>query len=100
MKRIETKRLILRRFTLEDAEDMFNGWCNDPEVTRFLTWPPHGNVEVTKNILKDWISEYENGDYFNWAMELKETGKIVGNISPFLAFLTCINFLSFNSSKI
>lgn len=79
--RIETKRLILRRFTLEDAEDMFNGWCNDPEVSRYLTWPPHGNVEVTRNILKDWISNYENGDYFNWAMELKETGKIVGNIS-------------------
>ena len=33
--RIETKRLILRRFTLEDAEDMFNGWCNDPEVFGF-----------------------------------------------------------------
>ena len=44
---IETERLILRRFTIEDAEDMFNGWCNDPEVTRFLTWPPHDNVEVT-----------------------------------------------------
>ncbi len=24
---------------------------------------------------------YENGDYFNWVIELKETGKIFGNIS-------------------
>ena len=28
-----------------------------------------------------WIPEYEKGDYFNWVMELKETGKIIGNIS-------------------
>ena len=38
---IETKRLILRRFTTDDAEDMFNNWASDPEVTRFLTWPTH-----------------------------------------------------------
>lgn len=79
--RIETERLVLRRFTIEDAEDMYNGWCTDPEVTRFLTWPPHESVEVTKAVLNDWIPKYENGDYFNWVIELKETGKIFGNIS-------------------
>jgi RimJ/RimL family protein N-acetyltransferase len=49
--KIETERLILRRFVIEDADDMFNGWCNDPEVSKYLTWPPHGKVEVTKSLL-------------------------------------------------
>ena len=78
---IETDRMILRRFKTEDAQEMFDGWCNDPEVTKFLTWAPHGSVEVTKMLLNDWVPRYENGDYFNWGMELKETGKLIGNIS-------------------
>ena len=79
--RIETERLILRRFKLEDAEDMYANWASDPEVTRFLTWPAHSSVEVTKNILADWIPRYEDGGYFNWVMEYKNTRKAIGNIS-------------------
>ena len=78
---IETTRLLLRRFRIDDAEDMYNNWANDPEVTRFLTWFPHENVDVTRGLIEEWISQYDNGDYFNWVMELKETGKIIGNIS-------------------
>ena len=37
--KIETERLTLRPFQPTDAEDMFNNWASDPEVTRFLTWP-------------------------------------------------------------
>jgi RimJ/RimL family protein N-acetyltransferase len=78
---IETTRLILRRFKIEDAEDMYENWASDPEVTRFLTWPAHSDVEITKKILTDWVSRYEDGGYFNWAMELKEDGAVIGNIS-------------------
>ena len=78
---IETPRLILRRFVIVDAEEIYSNWCCDYEVTKFLTWCPHQNVEVTKSILNEWIPMYENGDYFNWVMELKETGRIIGNIS-------------------
>ncbi len=80
-KTIETPRLLLRRFKLEDAEDIFENWASDPEVTRFLTWPVHSSVDVTRGLLKDWIPRYEDGGYFNWAMEHKETGKVIGNIS-------------------
>lgn len=78
---IETPRLLLRRFTMEDAEEMYKNWASDPEVTRFLTWPTHTDVDVTRNVLKDWTSRYADGGYFNWALEHKETGKLIGNIS-------------------
>ena len=80
-KTIETQRLILRRFTLADAQDMFANWANDPEVTAFLTWETHKTAEDSKQILSLWVPEYEKGDYFNWAMELKESGAVIGNIS-------------------
>jgi len=78
---IKTERLILRRFVIEDAPDMYENWAKDPLVTEFLTWPPHPNVETTETLLKSWIPEYEKGEYFNWAMELKESGRVIGNIS-------------------
>ena len=79
--RLETHRLILRRYRIEDAEDMFNNWASDPEVTKFLTWPTHSNVEVTRMLLNNWISRYDDGGYFNWAIEWKETGSVIGNIA-------------------
>ena len=78
---IETRRLILRRFRIEDAEDMFANWASDPEVTRFLTWPTHTSVEVTRMVLNSWISRYGDGGFFNWAIEWKETGRVIGNIA-------------------
>ena len=60
---------------------MYNNWASDPEVTRYLTWPVHSSVNVTRNLLTDWVTRYSNGGYFNWVMEYKETGKAIGNIS-------------------
>ena len=78
---IETPRLLLRRFTIEDADDMYENWASDPEVTRYLTWPTHASVEISKELLKDWVAQYENGACFNWAIELKSSGRVIGNIS-------------------
>lgn len=78
-KRLETERLILRRFELEDAEMMFTNWANDPEVTRFLSWEPHGSLEVTKALLKSWVDEYEKLNHYNWAIVYD--GDLVGSIS-------------------
>ncbi|MBQ7505777.1 MAG: GNAT family N-acetyltransferase [Lachnospiraceae bacterium] len=79
--KIETHRLILRRFKTEDAEDMFHNWASDPEVTRFLTWPPHESIEASKDLLKIWVDSYEDSGFFNWAIEYRETEQVVGSIS-------------------
>lgn len=79
--RIETERLILRPFVAEDAEDMYRNWASDPEVTKYLTWPTHASVEISKMLLNDWIPRYDDGGYFNWAIEWKENGGVIGNIS-------------------
>lgn len=77
---IETTRLILRRFELSDAEDMLNNWANDSEVTRYLTWQPHGNIEVTKEVIKSWVNSYENNNYYHWAMVTKDFDEVIGSI--------------------
>lgn len=77
---INTDRLLLRRFELDDAYDMFENWANDSEITRFLSWETHSSVEVTTEILEKWVNEYKNNDIYNWAIELKEIGEVIGSI--------------------
>ena len=59
---LETERLRLRPFRLDDAEAMFAGWTGDDEVTKYLTWPTHKSVEDTKALLARWVAEYERID--------------------------------------
>ena len=37
----ETERLILRRPRMSDADDFFDNYAADPEVTRYVTWRPY-----------------------------------------------------------
>ena len=78
--RLETKRLILRRFTPEDAEAVFTGWTGDEECALRCAWRVHPSPEYTREILTHWIEEYEDNAY-NWLVELKDTHEVIGNIS-------------------
>ena len=78
---LETDRLRLRPFRLDDAEAMFSRWASDDEVTKYLTWPTHTDLEQTKAILARWVAEYEQPERLNFAIELKEEGnKLIGGI--------------------
>jgi [ribosomal protein S5]-alanine N-acetyltransferase len=78
---IETSRLILRRFTPDDAEDMYANWAGDPEVTKFLMWDAHTDAAATHSLLEQWAQAYADPRTFLWAIVLKETGKPIGSIS-------------------
>jgi len=81
---LEDDRLILRRFRMDDAQAMFENWCGDPEVTKFLMWPPHESAETSKKVLGDWISRYAEDDFYQWAITLKEDGDApIGTIGVF-----------------
>ena len=81
--RLETERLILRQTSITDAEQMFNNWASDPEVTKYLHWLPHSNIEVTKGLLENWDGQNKKLDYYHWGMVLKETGQIIGTCGTF-----------------
>ncbi len=81
-KRLETGRLVLRRFTVGDADAMYKNWASDPEVTKYLTWPTHPNSNVTKRLLADWAAAYQNENHYQWAIVLKENGdEPIGSIA-------------------
>lgn len=80
--RLETERLVLRKYVYEDAAAMYKNWASDKEVTKYLTWPAHSSQEVTQRVIKDWLNEYSNESYYHWAIVLKDNGdEPIGDIA-------------------
>ena len=78
---LETERLILRKFRINDAEDMFNNWAADPEVTKFMTWNPYVNTDEVRAYIQGCIDDYADEKCYNWIIEYKQTHKAIGSIS-------------------
>jgi [ribosomal protein S5]-alanine N-acetyltransferase len=80
-RRLETERLLLRPFTQDDAPAVYRNWANDPEVTRYLTWPTHTGAEATQALLADWVLRYTDPEWYQWAIVPKGSSEPVGSIS-------------------
>jgi ribosomal-protein-alanine N-acetyltransferase len=71
---IHTKRLLLRRFTQGDAEDVYS-YASDKETLKYLTWSGVEDMEGAKGTITNYYCN--DGVY---AIELKETGHCIGCI--------------------
>lgn len=80
-KTLETERLILRRFTVEDAEDMYQNLCSDSRVNKFLTWDVHKSIDETAELMKIFVERYEKPARYCWAIVFKETNRVIGTIA-------------------
>ncbi len=74
---LETERLILRKMCVTDARDMYE-YSRNPAVTEYLTWWPHADEAYTRNYLSYLSTRYRVGDFYDWAITLKESGKMIG----------------------
>jgi len=74
MKRLETERLVLRTIEESDAADFYE-YSKSPIVGPDAGWKPHESIEESKKVIQMFRNEMEV-----WAIELKETGKIIGSV--------------------
>lgn len=80
-KTIETGRLLLRKFKIDDAEMIFNNWESDEKVTEYLRWQTATDINDAKSVLEEWTKGYTRDDFYQWAIVLKEIGEPIGTIS-------------------
>lgn len=66
--RIETDRLLLERAQPEHADDVLRAYAQDPGVTRWLRWSPHGSVDETRAFLEERERLWEEGEDFGWVI--------------------------------
>ncbi|MDQ3927596.1 MAG: GNAT family N-acetyltransferase [Chloroflexota bacterium] len=77
---LETERLLLRAYTLEDAEDVF-AWTSDPQMPIFTDWEPHTTVEDSREMIRKRVLRGADGRAASFAIVLKEEAKVIGNIT-------------------
>ena len=75
LKLLETERLILRPWTLEDAQDLYD-YAQSPAVGPAAGWKPHESLEESRKIIREMFIPGEDC----WAMQLKRDGHVVGSI--------------------
>lgn len=73
---LETDRLILREFILEDAPSFFN-LNNDPDVIRYTGDKPFSSIEHARQFISEY-KEYAAHGYGRWACIEKNSGEWIG----------------------
>jgi RimJ/RimL family protein N-acetyltransferase len=76
--RVETDRLVLRRWTLEDLDALVRVFAK-PEVWRF-PFQRGLTAEETKAFLHRKLNDWESSGWSQWAAVSKETGALIGFI--------------------
>ena len=83
IKTLKTQRLILRKLQISDAEEMYKNWASDDEITKYVRWSTHKNVDETKEYLKFENEQCKKDNYYNWGIVLKQTGELIGAMGAF-----------------
>lgn len=78
---LETERLLLRKFQVDDAPAIYENWTSDEEVTKYLTWPTHQSLQDTLDYINFCISSYDNPQSYRWLIIEKNSQQPIGDIS-------------------
>ena len=115
MKDLETENLRIRKFKIEDAEDIYKNLAIDRRLEDCLGYNVHQSVEQTRKMISSYIYEYEAdelsqnsiraiyadsqggmwcGTYYEadelvWALEEKQNNSVVG-------YINALEFSDFN----
>ena len=81
--RLETPRLILRRYVIDDFEPMYRNCWSEYDVWKWTNYVPMDCLDDVKTkanmFTENWLS-YDNPRRYSWAIELKSTGDVIGRM--------------------
>lgn len=85
----ETQRLVCRRFSISDYEDMYKNWAADPEIQLEYGEPVYSTVADVKKLLGTYIAGYSKPDYYRWAVIEKDSRANIGQIAFCRVYSDC-----------
>lgn len=75
MKTLETERLVLRMYSLMDAEGLYE-YAKNPNVGPHAGWAPHKDVAESEEIIRTLFMPNEA-----WAIRRREDDRLIGTIT-------------------
>lgn len=77
---LDTERMILRQYTNADAEALFS-FRSNPQAMHFVPRPLQESTDDALTMIAMMNENIANNDSISWAVELKETGRVIGSVS-------------------
>jgi len=68
-------RITLRAPCLDDADALYERIASDPEVSRYMSWRPHPNVDETRRAITE---VFNVGGETAWLIDLRDGGGPIG----------------------
>lgn len=78
---LKTERCVLRRIVPDDYRMMYENWARFEEVCRFFPFHPIPDIEIYREKVNKWCSNYASPSYLHWVIEWKESGEVIGTIN-------------------
>ena len=76
---IQTERLLLRQFRLDDAEDIYQNYGSDSKVHKFISWITCDTREKVQQFLNMHLKKYDDDlEFYGWAIVLNS--EVIGSI--------------------
>ena len=76
-----TARLILRKPRAEDAPLIFAAYAQDPDVTRYLTFRPHRDLNDTHEAIGRFLENWHTGKSYSWLIFRRDPEELIGAIA-------------------
>ena len=81
--KLETPRLILRRFVLNDLEAIYENCWRHESVTQWTSYAPMECLSDVQNkaemFTEKWLN-YDEPTRYSWAIVERETGRVIGRM--------------------
>ena len=74
---VETERLVLRRVTKNDLEDIFR-IHSDPEANLYTSRGPLENIDAARAKLDVWLKDWKRNGFGYWAVIFKDDNRMNG----------------------
>jgi RimJ/RimL family protein N-acetyltransferase len=78
---LKTERLRLRKVKLADAEAIYRQYAQDAEVTKYVSWHAHKDIEETRDYVRMCLLAWDAGNAFHWVIERLEDKQVIGMVS-------------------
>ena len=78
---LRTDQLILRRYTMEDAEPLYRLLGSDKAMSQYSGWNPYATPEMAQETVRRFIDSYDDEHSYSWVMDVDDV--LVGTIGAY-----------------
>ncbi|TMA66807.1 MAG: GNAT family N-acetyltransferase [Deltaproteobacteria bacterium] len=64
-----------------DANDIFDSYASDAEVTRFVSWRPYKDKSEVAPFLQLRLARWDSGEEYSWAITRSQEDRVIGMIA-------------------